>query len=235
VKSSVTDRKTRAKETILKSRYQRLERIGELSPDHAPPGAGELDRSNLAPPGSTYLCLEEPPISGWQLIADYPTKRVFTRPNEVLLYRVLERFFGPADLLGVAVREYIPGSASHEGSLSQPTGGSHSKSRRAWLQRYGAWTGIPHMWFGFWAPDTSYVPKSHERPTAELDRFLADLKNAVENNLHLFEEKMEIQARLAPLPRFLGPHQRLSREVPGSSSSARRNGCDSRHRRSLGT
>jgi hypothetical protein len=96
--------KGRAKETALKSRYSRVERAGRLSPSHAPPEIGNFNRSNLAPDGSTYLCVEEAPLPGWQLLADYGTNTVFARPNEILLFRLLEHFFGPADLLGVAVR-----------------------------------------------------------------------------------------------------------------------------------
>lgn len=65
--SNVADMKSRAKETPLKSRYRRIERIGELSPDHALPDAGNLNRSDIAPQGTTYLCVEEPPIPGWKL------------------------------------------------------------------------------------------------------------------------------------------------------------------------
>jgi len=213
VKSNVTDMRTRAKETVLKSRYQRLQRIGELSPDHAPPEAGELDRSNLAPPGSTYLCLEEPPISGWQLIADYPTKRVFTRPNEVLLYRVLERFFGPADLLGVAVREYIAESRSHEAlPLTTDWGFSFQLSPTLVAEVRSLGRNTRHV-VRCWAPDASHALKNHERPAAELERFLVDLRNAVENNLHLFEEKTELQASKAgPLARLSGSAINVSRE-----------------------
>lgn len=79
--SNVKSINRRVRETALKSRYQRVERVGDLSPDNALPAAGKFDRAAIAPPGSTYLCVEESPIPGWELIHDYYTHELFERLN----------------------------------------------------------------------------------------------------------------------------------------------------------
>jgi hypothetical protein len=218
--SNVKSIKSRIRETALKSRYERVERVGNLSPDNALPAAGDFDRAAIAPPGSTYLCLEESPVPGWELIHDYYTHELFERPNALLLFRVLEGYFGDADVLGAAVAEDEPGKHSVV-PLTTDWGfsvhlASDLVSEVRSLAR-GRWVVVR-----VWAPSAVQTEANRESAEGAINQFIADLKNSFAANLHLFDESRELKARTRVHPVFSArDHERIAGEIPGFCSPPR--------------
>jgi hypothetical protein len=182
----------KAKRTALAG-YARIERETVLSADNEPPGVGNFRREDFCLPDLTHLFAPETPLTSYELVKDLPLQAVLDRPNAILLYRVLDRFFGRTDLLGASFRE--PEPARKSGSIVPLTAdwgycfriAPHLVAEVRSVDRNSR-----HL-VRLWAKSENGIRTRSKETAQKFDKFISDLKKAFESNLHLFDEKAELR------------------------------------------
>jgi hypothetical protein len=130
-----------------------------------------------------------------QLLRDIRIQQVAHRLSAILLYRVLDRFFGRADLLGVAVASQEADARPIPGIPLTADWGFALEIAPGLVGEVRSVDRNSRHLVRLWASDAD--AQRQERTLPKWDKFLSDLRNAFESNRHLFDEKTDLQQSAA--------------------------------------
>ncbi len=151
--------------------------------------ASERDILKYIPPleGHVYGITREEPKAGYVKLTENNLEDVLPYFNQLLLYRILRLLYGPPDILSAY--------ASPSAGTCSPVDWGFSFSVQPDLIAEVRNKFTSRVYFSYWAPAGPVTPDTQERRDEGMAKCLTDLKETVEKNLHLWDEKEELRDR----------------------------------------
>lgn len=182
------NQKVRSKE--FSGKYPRLSRENtELSPDNAPKEMLAYSPESWNIPDYVYATTKNEPIDGFYLLRNNKLLDILPCFNDVLIYRMVKGLYGEPDLLGGYI-SHLEGKPPFPGTLDWSFTLEIQKDLFAEI-RSVLFTRTTHL--KFWYTSQPRDIKEKETVNKLIEQFINDFKKAVESNLHLFDERTDIE------------------------------------------
>lgn len=183
----------------------------------------EQDILRYVPPveGHVYGAVKEEPKSGYVKLAEHNLEDFLPHFNQLLVYRILRLLYGPPDILSAYVSPCGESCSPVDWGFSfsvQPD--QIGEIRNKFTSR---------VYLSYWAPAGPATAETHARRNAAMAECLTTFEDAVEKNLHLWNEKDELGDRAGrvaiinvPAQKYKGGELLLSRARESDRRSARK-------------
>ena len=192
----VTEIKQKVRFKEFSSKYKRLPRENtELSPNNVPEEMLDYSPDHMKKPDYVYAVTEDTPIDGFYCLYKYKLFDILPYFNDVLIYRILKGLYSEPDILGgyISISDGKPFLGTLDwGFTLEIQKDLLAEIRSLILPR------TAHL--KFWHTSQPRDIKEKEEVNKLIEQFISDLKKAVESNLHLFDEKTDIERAKKHLP-----------------------------------